>query len=112
MEGKERKEDSQPRRRRRQAMVLVLLVVAAVGLWSWMAVSTPTAFAGRRYPEKGGRPILPDSGAQRQAIVNELKSVNAKLDQLHKALTSGKLKVIAIPADDKGGVPVHAQPKK
>lgn len=36
---------------------------------------------------------LPDPGARQLQMVDELKALNAKVDRLHSALTSGQLRV-------------------
>ena len=57
---------------------------------------------------------VPDSGAQRNQIVKELASLNAKMDELIKLLRSGQIKVTCVSADDKkAGVIRHetVQPK-
>ena len=43
---------------------------------------------------------VPDTGAQLQALVDELKITNQKLDALQKTLDSGKLQVQATIAKD------------
>jgi hypothetical protein len=57
-----------------------------------------------------GSNSLPDPGADRRETINELKSLNEKVSatndhlvELLKYLDSGKLQVIATPADDKKG---------
>jgi hypothetical protein len=44
---------------------------------------------------------IPDAGAQRQQMVDELKTTNAKLDKLISILESGKLQVIAVTPEEK-----------
>ena len=44
---------------------------------------------------------VPDGGAQRAATIDELKSVNAKLDKLITVLTDGNLKVRVLQPDEK-----------
>jgi hypothetical protein len=43
---------------------------------------------------------IPDSGAQLQAVVDELKITNSKLDSLQKLIESGKVQVQATIAKD------------
>ncbi len=44
---------------------------------------------------------VPDGGAQRAATIEELRSVNVKLDKLLTVLTDGKLKVSIVQPDEK-----------
>lgn len=44
---------------------------------------------------------VPDAGAQRIEIINELKSTNTQLEKIATILASGKLQVQAVPADQK-----------
>jgi len=44
---------------------------------------------------------VPDGGAQRAATIDELKSVNSKLDKLLTVLTDGNLKVRVVQPDEK-----------
>ena len=44
---------------------------------------------------------VPDGGAQRAATIDELRSVNTKLDKLMTVLTDGSLKVRLIQPDEK-----------
>jgi hypothetical protein len=47
---------------------------------------------------------IPDGGAQRNAMIDELKTLNGKMDRLIGILESGKLEVRVAGADDnKGG---------
>ena len=44
---------------------------------------------------------VPDGGAQRAATIDELKSVNTKLDKLLTVLTDGNVKVRLVSPDEK-----------
>lgn len=44
---------------------------------------------------------IPDAGAQRQQIIDELKSVNAKLDKISSLMESGKMQVQTVSVDEK-----------
>jgi hypothetical protein len=88
--------------------IAVLLGLLVLGLWMQASPLSGTAWGA---PDPAGRtvqPILPDSGAQFQAMVGELKNLNAKVDELSKLLTSGKVKVTIVGAEGKGEEPVHA----
>ena len=43
--------------------------------------------------EKHEVPALPDSGAQREEIIKQLKALNLKSDDMAKAVTSGEMRV-------------------
>jgi hypothetical protein len=45
---------------------------------------------------------IPDEGAQRAQMIDQMKLTNAKLDQLTALLTSGKVRVTVVNADDAG----------
>jgi len=66
---------------------LQLLTVAGQWLGQTSVVSTASA-------------QVPDAGAQRIQIIDELKAVNAKLDHLNGLLESGKLQVQTVTAGD------------
>jgi hypothetical protein len=44
---------------------------------------------------------IPDSGSQRNELINELKSLNGKVDKLVEVLSSGKLQVQVAKPDEK-----------
>jgi hypothetical protein len=44
---------------------------------------------------------IPDAGAQRREIIEEMKSLNAKVDKLMELLESGKLQVKATLPEEK-----------
>ena len=64
------------------AVVLQGMIIAG----QWLGTA-PAHAAGR------GENNLPDPGARQLQIVDELKSLNAKVDRLTATLTSGEVKV-------------------
>lgn len=72
-------------------LVLIVVLQALVLLGQWT----------------GGGPIsavhaqVPDAGAQRNQMLDELKSLNAKMDRLIELLESGKVQVRVITPDEK-----------
>ena len=52
-------------------------------------------------PLPAARAQIPDAGAQRQQVVDELKAMNGKLDKLVELLESGKMQVTAVLPEDK-----------
>jgi hypothetical protein len=63
------------------AAVLVLQVLTLLGLWTGQPGLSHAAAA------------IPDPGAQREAMVEQQKETNQKLDKLLTLLTSGDVKV-------------------
>lgn len=76
------------------AWVLVLQVLTLAGQW-----------AGSSFGTKQAQAQIPDAGAQRMAMVEELKSTNSKLDRLIALLESGKLQVQAVVPDERDNRP-------
>ena len=70
------------------AAILVLQVLILGSIWT--GNSLPVAHAQ-----------IPDPGAQRERQLDELKSLNAKVDKLVDVLTSGKVQVQVARADNK-----------
>jgi len=75
--------------------------------WKWSLVILGLAAMAPLYlrnttaaPQPALAGGIPDSGAQFQALVDELKITNQKLDSLQKLLESGKLQVQATVAKD------------
>ena len=48
---------------------------------------------------------IPDAGAQRQQMLEELRAVNGRVDRLTSLLTTGGLKVTVIKGDASGARP-------
>ena len=44
---------------------------------------------------------IPDAGGQRNQIIEELRSLNAKVDRLAETLRSGEVQVKVVSADEK-----------
>ncbi|HSI33145.1 MAG: hypothetical protein ACAI43_26400 [Phycisphaerae bacterium] len=63
-------------------VVLVLQSVMLLGQWIGLPSAVTPAHAQ-----------IPDAGGQRNAMIDELRQVNAKLDKLATYLESGKLEV-------------------
>ena len=67
-------------------ILTVLAVLLALQLWTtWLASPDVSASAMAQG--------IPDSGAQRKQIVDQLKLLNQKTDQVKDLLTSGKVRV-------------------
>jgi hypothetical protein len=70
-------------------VVVVLQGLILLGQWTGNGPVTP-AFGQ-----------IPDAGNQRQAMVDELKAVNTKLDRIAGLLESGKIQVMVQMPDEK-----------
>ena len=70
------------------AIIVVLQTLTLLSQWAGVPSVTPT------------QAQVPDGGAQRAAMVDQLKSVNTKLDKLITVLTDGNLQVRALPPDE------------
>ena len=69
--------------------VLVLQGLLLMGQWTGQGPVTPA------------HAQIPDAGNQRQAMIEELKTLNQKLDKLVQTLESGKVQVRVGPSDEK-----------
>lgn len=69
--------------------VVFLQVLTLLGLWTGQTGVSPA------------KAVVPDPGAQREAMVAEQKATNQKLDALIDLLKSGKLEVKVADADSK-----------
>ena len=69
-------------------VIAVLLAIVAVGLYTQTPSTVQVAEAA-----------IPDSGSQRQIIINQLKEMNGQLRKLNQALTKTTLKVEVTNAD-------------
>jgi hypothetical protein len=69
--------------------VIALQSVILLGQWTGSGPATPV------------HAQVPDAGAQRLAMIQELKQISTKLDGLNEVLTSGKVQVHVARADDK-----------
>ncbi len=75
-------------------ILTLLVVVMALNLWTaWCAA--PSMLPAARADG------IPDSGAQNQQMIDQLKLLNHKVDDLSSLLGSGKLRVITTAADEK-----------
>jgi len=70
-------------------VILVLQVLILASQWTSSGPVTP-AYAQ-----------IPDAGAQRNQVIDELKSLNGKMDKLVDLLASGKLQVQVAKPDEK-----------
>jgi len=78
-------------------ILLVLQCLILIGQWTGPSGYVSTAGAQ-----------VPDAGAQRIQMIQELKSLNGKMDQLIRLLDSGDLQVkVANPDDKKGNPPAR-----
>ena len=73
-------------------LIAVMLAVIAAALWLRPASLESEARARSINTDTGGRGI-PDAGLQRQTIVNELRSLNARIGRLEGGFRSGEFQV-------------------
>jgi hypothetical protein len=79
------------------AVVVVLLGLILIGQWTSSGGNPAIA-----------QPIMGDSGARQLAAVDELKSINAKLDKLIGILEGGQVQVrLATPDETKKTAPAR-----
>jgi hypothetical protein len=70
-------------------LMIALQILILATFWSTHPFGTPASAQ------------IPDSGAQRNQVIEELKTLNGKMDKLVELLESGKVKVKAeIPEKD------------
>lgn len=72
------------------------VMLGAVALLLVLNLVGPTS-AQNRQPPQG----IPDSGAQMQAIIEELRDLNKKVDAMTKTLESGNVKVQVVEKKEK-----------
>ncbi|MFI5380233.1 MAG: hypothetical protein ACHRHE_13120 [Tepidisphaerales bacterium] len=73
-------------------LLVVVVVLQGLILFSQWGGSGPVAPA---YAQ------IPDAGAQRREVIEELKSLNSKMDKLIETLESGKVQVKATLPEEK-----------
>jgi hypothetical protein len=78
-----------PMKRNTTALIVAMQVLILMGQWF-----------GNNSPQRAMAQIA-DSGAQRAQMIEQLKDINTKLDQLIQLLSTGKLQVPAGDSDDK-----------
>lgn len=77
------------RTERTLAVIIVLQTLTLIGQWVGSPTATPV------------QAQIPDGGAQRAATIEELRSVNTKLDKLIAVLSDGNLQVRVVQPDEK-----------
>lgn len=78
------------------------ILVAIVAL---QAMTLLAVWGGRPALESTASAQIPDPGAQTQQVIDQLKTLNGKMDRLIGLLESGKLQVRAVSPDDKKAAP-------
>lgn len=71
------------------------------GIMVMQGLILASVWSGRPAMESVAEAQVPDPGAQRIAMINELKSLNAKVDSLTTFLESGRLQVHIPKADER-----------
>jgi hypothetical protein len=75
-------------------LTVVVLMQALILVGQWLGSPQMVSQANAQ---------VPDAGGQRLEMINELKSLNAKMERMVSILESGKLEVKVQRADDKAG---------
>jgi hypothetical protein len=83
-------------------LVAIILGIIAAALWVRGGPVEPRADAGP-VPIAPGQTGVPDSGRQRQLIIQELQKLNGRLEAIDAALRDGKYVIETKPAEDAGG---------
>ena len=86
-----------------QGLVLIALVLAliAAALWIRPLAIESKSQAWAETPKVGARGI-PDAGLQREAIIEELKTLNRRLASIESGLTEGRFHVQTSEAKEDG----------
>ena len=78
-------------------LILTIVISAIVAVGIWESIRSPNlAFGAPRYK----KPDPLDAGVQRQNLLAEQKTTNAKLGEIITILKSGKMQVIAVDEKD------------
>lgn len=72
-------------------LTLVMALNLVVEFSSGPSWSTTAQAQEKKNPSQV--PALPDSGAQREEIIKQLRELNKKMDAMVKSMTSGEMKV-------------------
>lgn len=80
-------------------ILTVLALLLALQLWTtWMASPAPVSVASPAYAQG-----IPDAGAQRLQVIDQLKLLNQKTEELKSLLMSGKVQVkVILPEGQRG----------
>jgi hypothetical protein len=78
-----------------QAWTIVIVLQVLILLGQWVGVPSLQRAEAQ----------IPDTGQQNNQIIDQLKSIDSKLDRIASILESGKLQVKAAPPDDKQAGP-------
>lgn len=91
--------------------IAVLLTLLIVGLWATESVPSVDRSVGAERQVRTERTILPNAGAQRNAILKAIQATNQKLEQIAQLLEGGKVRVVlAEGLPGKGAVNVQKVP--
>jgi len=87
-----------------QGLVLIALVLAVVALGVWVRPVSmePAARAAPppTYTTDRSAAGIPDSGLQREAMIQELKKLNERLEAIEKGLQEGRFQIRPAEADE------------
>lgn len=94
--------------------IVVLLALVVLGVWSQTPSLLNSAGAAESASPVPPRPIggIPDTGAQRDAMITQQTLTNAKLDEILQVLTSGQVKVTVIGTENKNEDKAYVLPPR
>ncbi len=75
--------------------VILTVLTVVLGLQLWTTWTTGPQLTPQAYAQG-----IPDEGAQRQQIIDQLKLLNVKVQAVNATLTSGKVRVLIANAPD------------
>ncbi|HUX00325.1 MAG: hypothetical protein WBD63_05035 [Phycisphaerae bacterium] len=77
-----------------QGLVLIALVLAIIALGVWIRPATVEPAAGAATPTTDRSVAgIPDSGLQRQTMIEELKKLNDRLAAIEEGLKEGRFQI-------------------
>jgi hypothetical protein len=82
-------------------VIVVLQAMALLGIWS----------GGAAAPLSQAHAQVPDASTQRAQMVDELRTLNRKMDRLMKLLEDGNLQVRAVAPDEERGNAANRRPQ-
>lgn len=90
-----------PANRARYLNVILTVNAALLSVIAWTQLAGGAPWSGSAMAQSPGEPQgIPNAGAQRQRMVQELQGLRESVDGMKKQLESGKMKVIIANVDE------------
>jgi hypothetical protein len=90
-----------------QGLVLIALVLALIAVGIWVrpvgVESAAGAAPAKTYTTDRSAAGIPDSGLQRETMIEELKKLNERLEAIEEGLQEGRFQIRAAPDDKASG---------